>query len=196
MIHQHWSRIPTLKIASVAFLIICCFVAKSWVGGCLSEEDGLQSCSAKWYQGGKEGNSQVCGLPLVKTSASRSNGICLSIGLYLLRLVFPEQLPAVSAKAKQLSLQSSWPDVCSDSPHRGIPSHVGTTIFLNHAAGCGTHGESPCVPPRQVNSQEEAEEWHQSKCVLLRWHPSVAFPFTRFANLSTLISYSCSYTVT
>lgn len=34
ILRQHWSHIPTLeKIASVAFLTICCFMAKPWFGG-------------------------------------------------------------------------------------------------------------------------------------------------------------------
>lgn len=58
MLQQHWNHIPTLKkIASVALLIICCFVAASDTGGSLSEEGSLQSCSTGQGQGDKEGTS-------------------------------------------------------------------------------------------------------------------------------------------
>lgn len=51
------THIPTLKIASVALLIICCFMAASGTGGSLSEEDSLQSCSTEQGQGDEEGAS-------------------------------------------------------------------------------------------------------------------------------------------
>lgn len=58
MLQQHWSHIPTLgKIASVALLITCFFMAASGTGGSLSKEDGLQSCSTERGQGHKEGTS-------------------------------------------------------------------------------------------------------------------------------------------
>lgn len=97
----------------------------------------------------------------------QENGICLSVGLYLLRLLFPGQLPAVSAKAKGLYLQSSWADVVRVSSQRHPIIRGDHRLSESRGElGCSQGIPTHSFLPRQVNSQEEAEERLQSECIL------------------------------